>query len=124
MLRRSVECTDAARTFYNIDAVGDETTVIIAEGEMDVLSLLEAEYEAVISLPDGAPATADAKGERRYEPLRTCEAELARVEKFVIAKDADAPGGYLADEMARRLGRDRPGWWIGRRNAKTQTTCW
>ncbi len=95
------------RTFYNIDAVGDATTVIIAEGEMDVLSLLEAGYEAVISLVDGAPPTADAKGEGRYEPLRTCEAELARVEKFIIAKDADAPGGYLADELARRLGRDR-----------------
>ncbi len=98
---------DAERTFYNIDAVGDATTVIIAEGEVDVLSLLEAGYEAVISLPDGAPAKPDAKGDRRYEPLRTCEAELARVTKFVLAKDADALGGYLADELARRLGRDR-----------------
>jgi len=98
---------DSERTFFNIDAVGDATTVIIAEGEIDVLSLLEAGYEAVISLPDGAPATPDAKGDRRYEPLRTCEAELAQVKKFIIAKDADAPGGYLADELARRLGRDR-----------------
>ncbi len=97
----------AERTFYNIDAVGDATTVLIAEGEIDVLSLLDVGYEAVISLPDGAPPTPDAKGGRRYEPLRTCEAELARVEKFIIAKDADAPGGYLADELARRLGRDR-----------------
>ncbi len=61
---------DSERTFYNVDAVGGATTVIIAEGEIDVLSLLEAGYEAVISLPDGAPATLDAKGERRYEPLR------------------------------------------------------
>ncbi|MCH8113800.1 MAG: toprim domain-containing protein, partial [Proteobacteria bacterium] len=98
---------DAERTFFNIDAVGSAETVIIAEGEVDVLSLLEAGYEAVISLVDGAPPTPDAKGDRRYEPLRTCEAELAQVEKFIIAKDADAPGGYLADELARRLGRDR-----------------
>ncbi len=37
---------DAERTFYNIDAVGDATTVIIAEGEVDVLSLLEAGYNS------------------------------------------------------------------------------
>ena len=33
---------DAERTFFNIDSVGSETTIIIAEGEVDVLSLLEA----------------------------------------------------------------------------------
>ncbi|MCH8113095.1 MAG: toprim domain-containing protein [Proteobacteria bacterium] len=98
---------DAERTFYNIDAVSNAARVIIAEGEVDVLSLLEVGYEAVISLPDGAPATPDAKGERRYEALRTCGEEIGHVKKFVIAKDADAPGGYLADELARRLGRDR-----------------
>ena len=85
---------DAERTFFNIDAVGGATTVIIAEGEIDVLSLLEAGVEEAITLPDGAPAKPNAKGERRYEPLRTCEAEIAHVKKFVLAKDADAPGGY------------------------------
>ncbi len=84
---------DAARTFFNIDAVGSAETVIIAEGEVDVLSLLEAGYEAVISLVDGAPPKPDMKGDRRYEPLRTCEAELAHATKFILAKDAEAPGG-------------------------------
>ncbi len=97
----------AERTFFNIDSVGSAETIVIAEGEVDVLSLLEAGYEAVISLVDGAPPEPDLKGDRRYEPLRACEAELAHVTKFILAKDADAPGGYLADELARRLGRDR-----------------
>jgi twinkle protein len=45
--------------------------------------------------------------DRRFEPLRTCEDELAHIERFYIATDMDGPGRVLAEEYARRLGKER-----------------
>lgn len=100
----------AARTLYNIDALAGHDTAIIVEGEMDVLACIEAGVANVISLPDGAPAKVKDEidpADRRFEALATCDAELSGVTKFVIAADADAPGTALAEELARRLGKER-----------------
>ena len=40
----------------DVDDIADAETVIIVEGEIDKLALEEADYLAVISVPDGAPA--------------------------------------------------------------------
>lgn len=100
----------AARTLFNVDALAGRDTAIFVEGEMDVLACIEAGIENVVSLPDGAPAKAkDApdSDDRRFEALATCEEELAGISKFIIATDADEPGRALAEELARRLGRER-----------------
>ena len=100
----------AKKTLFNIDSVADEETVIIVEGEMDVLACAETGYAAVVSLPDGAPKQARDEldpDDQRFTPLANCAAELKHVKKFVIATDGDEPGQALAEELSRRLGRER-----------------
>lgn len=92
-------------TLYNVDRIAED--LIFVEGEIDVLAFYEAGYPSCVSLPNGAPSGEGAGSDKRYEPLATHEAELSRVRKVYIATDTDAPGEVLAQELARRLGRDR-----------------
>jgi twinkle protein len=104
---------DAARTLFNADSVTSHDEIIIVEGEMDVCALWEAGFRQVVSLPDGAAATLLAEDDpkrqtdQRFEALTTCAAMLAPIERVVIATDADLPGRNLAEEFARRLGKER-----------------
>lgn len=91
---------------YNADAIEPGKDLIIVEGEMDVLAMIEAGFENVVSLPNGAPEKPE-KSDKRYEPLATHAAELEQVGRILIATDMDGPGETLAAELARRLGKDR-----------------
>lgn len=65
--------------------------------------------------PDGAPAKASDPGtplpapdaDRKYEYLWNCREYLDKASKFVLATDSDEPGQALAEELARRLGREK-----------------
>ena len=48
---------DAELIFYNLDAIKDSETVTIVEGEIDCLSLYEANIYDAISVPNGAGVT-------------------------------------------------------------------
>lgn len=96
---------DAEPVLYNADALEAETVVFV-EGEMDVLACIEAGIANVVSLPNGAPAKEE-QTDKRYEPLQTHAEALERVKRFIIATDMDGPGELLANELARRLGKDR-----------------
>lgn len=84
-------------------------TLFIVEGEMDALSLLDAGVPNVISVPDGAPKTAGQGGEhsKKFSFVGACEEWTSPFERIVIATDADEPGYALAEELARRYGKDR-----------------
>jgi twinkle protein len=100
----------AEKTLFNIDSVAEAETAIFVEGELDVLACAEAGYTAVVSLPDGAPQQAKAEidpDDQRFAALASCAAELKHVSKFIIATDGDDPGKALAEELSRRLGRER-----------------
>ncbi|ONG56983.1 hypothetical protein BKE38_05155 [Pseudoroseomonas deserti] len=104
---------DALRTLFNADAIKTADEVILVEGEMDVLACWEAGFRQVVSLPDGAPSKLLDEGDlkrlddQRYDALETCAEKLAAVQRILIGTDMDMPGGYLAEEFARRLGRVR-----------------
>nr|WP_314074753.1 toprim domain-containing protein [uncultured Roseococcus sp.] len=104
---------DSLRSLYNADNVTSPDEVIFVEGEMDVLSLWEAGFRQVVSLPDGASNTLREENDPRrqddirFDPLENCSAIIAPVKRCILATDADVPGGYLAEEFARRLGRVR-----------------
>ncbi len=102
-----VQEKDPEPVLYNADSIGDGADLIITEGEIDVLSFLEAGFDRVVSLPNGAPQTADEPSDRRYEPLGSHWDALMRVKRFLIATDMDEKGMFLANELARRLGKDR-----------------
>jgi twinkle protein len=108
-----VQDKGALRTLFNADAIDSDGEVVFVEGEMDVLACWEVGLRHVVSLPDGAPAALRdendpaRQADRRFEALVTCGDVIARMRKIVIATDADVPGGYLAEELVRRLGRAR-----------------
>lgn len=98
---------DALPSLFNVDAVTSPDRVVIVEGECDVLAMHEAGYPQTVSLPNGAPAANVQHDDKRYLPLDTHADLLAKVERFILAGDMDAPGLALREELARRLGRHR-----------------
>lgn len=91
---------------YNADSIIAGEDLIICEGEIDVLSFIEAGLPRVVSLPNGAPSKPETS-DKRYEPLATHADALEAVSRIYIATDMDGPGELLASELARRLGKDR-----------------
>jgi twinkle protein len=113
---RNVKYRDASKNFvqeknpepvlYGANSIVAGEDLIFVEGEIDVLSMREAGFPSVVSLPNGAPAKPETS-DRRYEPLETHAFELEQAGRILIATDMDGPGKNLADELARRLGKDR-----------------
>ena len=89
---------------YHIDCINplrvEEEVIdrlIITEGEKDVLSLLEAGYRYVISVPNGASC----EPEKAFEAF---EAWLAPVNDVVLCGDTDLPGRTLVHKLANYFG--------------------
>lgn len=97
---------DPEPVFYNADSIAEGEDLIICEGEIDVLAFLEAGFNHVVSLPNGAPSGPETS-DKRYEPFGTHGDALLKVRRFLIASDMDTPGETLAQEIAKRVGRDR-----------------
>ncbi len=93
----------AEKIFYAIDDITNCDTAIIVEGEIDKLSLEQAGYTNVLSVPDGAPAPNTKAYESKFSYIENCEKELEGITKIVIAVDSDAPGKKLEYELSRRL---------------------
>lgn len=91
----------AEKIFYNINASVGYNTVIIVEGEMDVLSFHEAGIKNVISVPNGATLT-----NNNLDYLDSCIDYFADKEKIILAVDNDDAGQSLQAELIRRLGAE------------------
>ena len=91
----------AEKVFYNIDATVGYDTVVIVEGEMDVLSFHEAGIKNVISVPNGATLN-----NNNLEYLDNCIDYFADKERVIIAVDSDEAGQALQQELVRRLGAE------------------
>lgn len=107
---------DALPVLFGADTIAAGEDLILVEGECDVLAMREAGFTRVVSLPNGAPEKRADKGQveagpprddKRYAPLATHAEELEKVSRFLVATDCDEPGDALAEELARRLGRER-----------------
>lgn len=93
----------AERILYGLNDIMDH--LIWVEGEMDKLSLEEAGYTSVVSVPDGAPAPDSKSYDSKFD-FMDCP-ELANASLHIIAVDNDLPGRRLEEELVRRLGRDK-----------------
>lgn len=94
---------NAELIFYNLDAIKDETTCIIVEGEIDCLSMHEAGVYNVVSVPNGAAV----KGQINLKYLDNCIEYFYNKEKIIIAVDQDEAGERLKAELIRRLGKEK-----------------
>lgn len=92
---------NAELIFYNLDSITDENTVIIVEGEIDCLSMYEAGFYNVVSVPNGAGT-----GTQQLKYLDNCW-QYFEGKEIILFTDNDEPGRLLKDELARRMGKDR-----------------
>ncbi|KAJ4798700.1 toprim domain-containing protein [Rhynchospora pubera] len=101
------------KIFYGLDDIANECDIIIVEGEIDKLSIEEAGFKNCVSVPDGAPPSVSNKDvpaedqDTKYQYLWNCKEYLKSASRIILATDADGPGQALAEELARRLGKER-----------------
>jgi twinkle protein len=94
--------TDAEPCWYNLDHLTPDTrTLLIAEGEMDVLAIWQATGIEAISPPNGSESVSN-------EVFLSGESLLGdeRV-RVILAGDMDDAGQKMMDEIARRVGKER-----------------
>ena len=82
-------------------------TIIITEGEMDALSLVQAGFMNVVSVPDGATAPNSKPSDRKFSYLLSAEEHLMKADKVILCTDSDGAGKHLRDELSRRIGREK-----------------
>jgi len=99
---------DAKKCFYRLDVIRQTTkkTLVITEGEIDALSVLEAGFEAT-SIPDGAPPANAENYTSKFDFLESSINIFDKFEKIIIAGDTDEPGEKLKKELGRRIGFEK-----------------
>lgn len=90
----------AELVWYNYDALKTNKEIIIVEGEIDALSCIQAGFDNVISVPNGAST-----GKMEY--FDNSLEDLENVESFIIATDNDLKGVELKDDLIRRIGFEK-----------------
>jgi twinkle protein len=115
---RSIESKDftqdmgGSQDFFGIDKIDPSKPVIIVEGEIDALTLMECGLENVLSVPSGAPikvsdGKVDASEDKKFSFVWNAFDVLEKAPYVTIATDTDTAGQALAEELARRIGKDK-----------------
>ena len=84
--------------WYNHNSLIGNTSVIICEGEIDVLSYMEAGFNNVVSVPNGAS---------NFSFLDSSIDHFDNMEKIYLSVDNDEAGQKLQAELIRRLGAEK-----------------
>jgi twinkle protein len=101
------QAKNAEKCFYRFDVMSGMETIIITEGEMDALSLVEAGYNNVVSVPDGAIAPNSNPSDRKFSYLLSAEEHLMNATTIILAMDNDSSGNAMREELSRRIGREK-----------------
>ena len=101
-----------AHDFFGIDLVQKTEPLIIVEGEIDCLTLIEHGFTNVVSVPSGAPIkVADGKvlpsEDKKFAYVWNAREVLDAVPYVILATDQDTAGQALAEELARRIGKEK-----------------
>lgn len=91
---------DAPKIAYNAPAIGQSNSLIVVEGEMDVLAVAEVGLPSAVSPPCGA-------GGSQQEWTLRHQQELATIDRFVLATDHDVKGFELRDTLMELWGPER-----------------
>lgn len=88
-----------SRGLYNEDSLKDGTgPIVVTEGEIDCLSVIQSGYTRAVSVPDGW----DEKGDKR-QCLVDAEASFRNSPHVIVAGDADSAGRGLPKALANIL---------------------
>ncbi len=95
-LDKKMSCEKGSSSNYliNWQNVKDKSYLIIVEGEIDLLSIIEAGYDNVVSLPFGAKNTKCIDIQKSW---------INKFQKIIIATDNDIPGKKCRDEIVEKL---------------------
>lgn len=109
---RAFSCSGSPSTFYMQEKATHPEPLVIAEGEIDCLSLHTAGFKNAVSVPNGAPAKVNngktsPKEDHAFRYVYSAKPIFDRCKKIVLATDNDEPGDALAEELARRIGKYR-----------------
>lgn len=101
-----------AHDFFGLDNIIPDRPIVIVEGEIDALTLHEAGIDNVLSVPGGAPVkVADGKvsasEDKKFAFVWNARETLEKAPYIILATDQDIPGQALAEELARRIGKDK-----------------
>ena len=101
-----------AHDFFGIDQVEKGKPLIIVEGEIDCMTLLELGIENAVSVPSGAPIkVADGKvlpsEDKKFAYVWNARDILEEAPYVILATDQDTAGQALAEELARRIGKEK-----------------
>lgn len=101
-----------AHDFFGLHLVEKGKPLIIVEGEIDCLTLMQAGIENAVSVPAGAPIkVADGKvhpsEDKKFSYVWNARDILEAAPYVILATDQDAPGQALAEELARRIGKEK-----------------
>ena len=96
------------KCLYRLDKITTSTkkTLVLTEGEVDALSVLEVGYEAT-SIPDGAPSPNTKTFHTKFDFLKNTEKLFDSYKKIIIAGDNDEPGQKVTYELGRRIGYEK-----------------
>lgn len=97
------------KILFNLDSLKGKEKCIIVEGEIDVLSWIEAGVSkdyGIVSVDMGAPSPGQNIGSK-LDCISNCASELDGIKEFYIATDKDAPGQYLEQILIKRFGEYR-----------------
>jgi twinkle protein len=102
----------APATLWNLQNFHRDDWLIICEGEIDALTLMQAGYTGATSIPTGAVikvAEGDVSPEEdgKFRFIWEAKDQIDRASRVVICCDADGPGQAASEEIARRIGKDR-----------------
>ena len=109
---KGFSCDGSAQTLFNINNISTEKDLILCEGELDVLSFVEGGYTNVVSVPNGAvlkviDGKIDPNEDNKFKFIWNSKEKLDLIGKIIIATDNDKSGLAMAEEIARRIGKDR-----------------
>jgi twinkle protein len=100
---------------WNVDCLSDpklragHAPLVITEGEWDAMAAMQAGFQFVVSVPNGAPGepTQNLESAARYDWVDRHADALAGVKEFVLAADDDQAGYNLAADLVALLGVER-----------------
>jgi len=104
--------TGGAHSFFNLDSIVPDKPIVIVEGEIDCLTLMEIGVPNALSVPMGAPlkvveGKVSPSDDKRFSFVWDAFETLTKAPWVIIATDNDSPGHALAEELSRRIGKDR-----------------
>jgi len=109
---KGFSCQGSPVHYFLSERVVETEPLIICEGELDALSMMEAGIVNATSVPNGAPQTVSngkvsPKDDLKYRFVWGAERLYKSCKKIILATDNDEPGEALAEELARRIGKYR-----------------